>query len=181
MQPQPVRDQVLAVNVGRRWGAIAAGDEAEADVVLGAWSPWVGRSTTIRHFDPDRVAAIIACRRGETVAVYDVRPDADGRCWHWVGEEPRRRIVFHGAPSNRFAAQRGAPAPKWKVGEGTPVKLLAVDDVLQGAEKETAAPTRHAVVGQAVVTLGDSGHLTVSVPPEYRVTVTTRAPHNRSL
>ncbi|MFI7087716.1 hypothetical protein ACIBUR_29480 [Streptomyces anulatus] len=177
-----MRDQVLAVNVGRRWGAIAAGDAAEADVVLGAWSPWVGRSTKIRHFDPDRVVAIVACRRGETVAVYDVTPDTNGKSWYWVGEEPRRRIVFHGAPSDRFAAQRSAPAPKWKPGEGTPVKLLAVGDLLQDAKKETAEPAqRHAVVGQAVITLGDSGHITVSVPPEYRVTVATRAPHNRSL
>ncbi|MGW7466950.1 hypothetical protein ACWGJT_20135 [Streptomyces xantholiticus] len=174
-------DQVLAVNVARRWTDVENDRADEADVVLANWSPWVGRSTTVQHFDPDRIAVIIACRRGRTVAVYDVHPDDNGRRWHWTGEEPRRRVHFHGAPSSRYAAHLAAPAPTWKAGEGTPVKILSLDDLLQGdpPAPDSQAP-RHAVVGQAVVTLNGTNNLTVSVPADYSVTVTTRAPHDRS-
>ncbi|MEV6680714.1 hypothetical protein AB0N09_28190 [Streptomyces erythrochromogenes] len=174
-------DQALAVNVGRRWPTVEDGSAAEEEVVLGAWSPWKGRSTTLRHFDPDRIAVIVACRQGQTMAVYDVLPDHRGARWHWTGDEPRRRVVFHGAPSTRYAAQLNAPAPAWRTGEGTPVKVLALEEVLAGEQAPAGwPPTRHTVVGQAVITLSAAGHLTVSVPPEYSVTVQTRAPHDRS-
>ncbi|WP_431983919.1 hypothetical protein [Streptomyces qinglanensis] len=184
-EERPEPDQALAVNVSRRrWREITAGHGTEADVVLGAWSPWKGGSTTIRHFDPDRIAVIVACRRGETMAVYDVLPSPDGQRWHWVGDGPRRRIVFHGQPSTRFAAQLRAPAPTWKAGEGNPVKVIGLGDLLQddeAPERDNPDPQqRHAVIGQAVVALADGGHLTVSVPPEYSVTVTTRTPRVRS-
>ncbi|MFH0246173.1 hypothetical protein ACGRHY_27995 [Streptomyces sp. HK10] len=182
---QPIgQDQVLAVNVNRRWSEVEAGRAAESDVVLGAWSPWVGRSTTIRHFDPDRIAVVVACRRGKTMAVYDVLPDEQGQRWHWTGDGARKRIIFHGRPSARYAAQMHAPAPTWKAGEGTPVKVLGLDALLQGDQPQdreaSEPPQRHVVVGQAVITLSGSSHLTVSIPPEYSITVTTRAPHDRS-
>lgn len=184
-QQPPGPDQVLAVNVARRWSEVEAGRSAEADVVLGEWSPWVGRSTTIRHFDPDHIAVVIACRRGETMAVYDVLPDADGHSWHWVGDGARQRIRFHGHPSSRYGAQLQAPAPTWKVGEGVPVKVLDLHSLVQDAATADRADVvpehRHAVVGQAVIALADGGQLTVSVPPEYSVTVTTRTSHDRSL
>ncbi|MFD3422644.1 hypothetical protein [Streptomyces decoyicus] len=178
-------DQVLAVNVSRRWSEVETDPTAEADVVLGAWSPWKGRSTTLRHFDPDRIDVIVACRRGETMAVYDVLPNEQGRRWHWVGDEPRRRIVFHGRPSDRYAGQLHAPAPYiWQPGEGTPVKVLRLEDLVQDAAptaEGTIDPAqRHAVVGHAVISLANDGHLTVSVPPEYSVTVTTRSPQDRN-
>lgn len=183
-QQLPGPDQVLAVNVNRRWSEAEAGRTAEADVVLGDWSPWVGRSTNVRHFDPDRIAVVIACRRGETMAVYDVLPDADGHTWHWVGDGARQRIRFHGQPSARYAAQLQAPAPAWKVGEGVPVKVLDLHDLVQGPETadraDVAPEQRHAVVGQAVIALSDGDQLTVSVPPEYSVTVTTRTSYDRS-
>ncbi|WP_019061512.1 hypothetical protein [Streptomyces prunicolor] len=175
-------DQVLAVNVNRRWSEIEAGMSTEADVVLGDWSPWVGRSTTIRHFDPDRIAVIIACRRGETKAVYEIVPDGRGQRYHWTGDGPRRRLVFHGRPSARYAAQLGAPAPTWTQGEGTPLKLLALDDLLQGEQPEgqDESEQRQAVVGQAVITLSGTQNLTVSIPPHYSVTITPRAAQDRS-
>ncbi|MFD9038784.1 hypothetical protein [Streptomyces bottropensis] len=170
-------DQVLAVNVTRRWSEVEAGTSTEADVVLGEWSPWVGRSTTKRHFDPDRIAVIIACRRGETMAVYEIHPDGDGERYHWTGDEPRKRLVFHGRPSSRYAAHLNAPAPTWKAGEGTPLKLLALGDLLQGEQPQghDEPAQRQAVVGQAVITLSGTQNLTVSIPPHYRVTITPRA------
>jgi hypothetical protein len=175
-------DQVLAVNVTRRWSEFEEGTSTEADVVLGEWSPWVGRSTTVRHFDPDRIAVIIACRRGETMAVYEVQPDDDGRRYHWTGDEPRQRLVFHGRPSTRYAAHLTAPAPTWKAGEGTPLKLLTLDDLLEGEQPagHDEPAQRQAVVGQAVITLNGTQNLTVSIPPHYSVTITPRAAQDRS-
>ncbi|GGX53171.1 hypothetical protein [Streptomyces noursei] len=186
MPEQPTNpDQVLVVNVGRRWSEIETGQATEADVVLGAWSPWKGRSTTLRHFDPDRIAVIVAYRRGKTMAVYDILPNERGRRWHWVGDEPRKRIVFHGLPSDRYASQLHAPPPyTWQRGESTPVKVLRLEDLVQDDEASDSGATdpaqRHAVVGHAVVSLANGGHLTVSVPPEYTVTVTTRPPQDRN-
>ncbi|MFI8932491.1 hypothetical protein ACIG3E_33110 [Streptomyces sp. NPDC053474] len=165
------QNQVLAVNVTRRWGEVERGITPEGDVVLGAWSPWAGRSTTVQLFDPDRIAVVMACRRGETMAVYDV----DG--WHWTDDHPRRRIVFHGQPSTTYAAHLNAPAPTWKVGEGIPVKLLPLNALAQGdPSRPGSEPAHHAVVGQAVIVLNED-HLTVSVPPHYTVTLTTRPQH----
>ncbi|MEV1040431.1 hypothetical protein AB0J01_27830 [Streptomyces sp. NPDC050204] len=177
-------DRVLAVNVTRRWDEIRRGIATEADVVLGAWSPWVGRSRTRKHFDPDAIAVVLACKGGKTMAVYEIRPDSEGKRWHWApGVEPPR-IVFHGRPSQRYAAQISAPAPSWAQGEGVPIKLLGLDDLIEGDgsphEGRTASRQRHALVGNAVVTLDGANHLTVSVPAHYTVTVTTREPHVRS-
>lgn len=165
--------QVLAVNVSRRWSEVEAGTSTEADVVLSAWSPWLGLSTTKKLFDPDRIAVIVACRRGQAMAVYDIVPDTAGKRWHWVGDQPRPRIAFHGRPSVRYAAQLAIPAPTWKQGEGTPVKVLALATLLEGdAPADTSA--RQVILGEAVVSSDGGRHLTVSVPADYTVTVHTR-------
>jgi hypothetical protein len=164
---------VLAVNVAQRWKEVENGTGSEADVVLGNWSPWHGGSTSKKHFDPDDIAVVVACRRGQVMAVYDVLPDDDNRRWHWVGDGPRPRIAFHGHPSRRYDATRSAPAPTWKQGEGTPVKVLGLDVLLEGeAQPDTSA--RHVVLGEAVVSSDGERRLTVSVPPGYSVTVHTR-------
>ncbi|MFI0742528.1 hypothetical protein ACH4PU_31290 [Streptomyces sp. NPDC021100] len=168
------RFQALAVNVSRRWSEVGSGISTEADVVLSAWSPWQGRSTTKMLFDPDRIAVVVACRGGKTMAVYDVLPDADGNRWHWVGDGPRPRVAFHGRPSRRFAAQLGAPGRSWKPGEGTPVKVMELDDLLQG-DLPADTTARQAVVGQAVVSIDGERHLTVSVPADYSVTIDIRS------
>ncbi|MGW1976473.1 hypothetical protein [Streptomyces sp. NPDC001889] len=167
------RLQALAVNVGKRWSEVAAGLSTEGDVVLSAWSPWRGGSTTSKLFDPDRIAVLVACRRGETMAVYDVTPDAAGERWHWVGDEPRRRIAFHGQPSTRYAAHLGAPAPTWKRGEGTPVKVLELDTLLRGTAPSDTSP-RQIVLGEALVSTDGNRRLTVSVPSDYTVVIQTR-------
>ncbi|MEU5425856.1 hypothetical protein AB0H73_09635 [Streptomyces olivoreticuli] len=168
------RRQALAVNVNRRWSEVGSGISTEADVVLSAWSPWHGGSTTKRIFDPDRIAVVVACRRGKTVAVYDVVPNENGERWHWVGDDPRPRIAFHGRPSQRFAAQLGAPSPTWKVGEGTPVKTMELGDLLQG-DLPADTTARQVVVGQAVVSTDGERRLTVSVPADYTVTIDIRS------
>jgi hypothetical protein len=179
----PVPDQVLAVNVFQRWREIGEGKASEDEVVLGFWSPWVGTSRTNRHFDPNRIAVVLACKRGQTMAVYDVKADENGERWHWDTTYEPPRIVFHGSPSRRYAAQLHAPAPTWKQGEGTPLKVLGLDEILQGdvhAPANTEEPAQSYVrVGQAVVSL-DGDHLTLSVPAHYTVTLTAREPHDRS-
>jgi hypothetical protein len=166
-------DLALAVSVVKRWPEVERGISSAADVILSAWSPWVGTSTTRMHFDPDRIAVVVGCRRGETVGVFDVVPNKAGDRWDWVGDGPRRRIRFFGRPSQRFAAQLNAPAPTWRQGEGTPVKVLSLDDLLEG---NSASPPdeRHVVLGEAVVTVEAERHLVVSVPADYRVTVHAR-------
>lgn len=161
------RDLALAVSVVKRWPEVERGDSTPDEVILEAWSPWIGSSTKMR-FDPDRIAAVIGCRRGETMGVYDI----DG--WEWVDGGPRQRIRFIGRPSRRFAAQLNAPAPAWKQGEGTPLKILGLADLLEG--EATPAEERHVVLGGAVVTLDSPQHLVVSVPADYRVTVHARPP-----
>nr|WP_258404863.1 hypothetical protein [Streptomyces sp. F12] len=172
--------RVLAVNVSQRWSEVEKGTSSEADVVLGDWSPWSGGSTSKMLFDPDEIAVVVACRRGQAMAVYDVVPNEQGRRWDWVGNGPRRRIVFHGQPSRRYDATRSAPAPTWRRGEGTPVKLLDLDVLLEGtAQPDNSA--RHVVLGEAVVRSDGDRRLTVSVPPGYSVTVHTRTdPADRS-
>ncbi|EPH46855.1 hypothetical protein ABT390_34060 [Streptomyces aurantiacus] len=169
-------DLVLAVSVVKRWPEVERGISSPADVILSAWSPWVGASTTHMHFDPDRIAVVVGCRRGETVGVFDVvpNPDKGNKRWDWVGTGPRRRIEFYGRPSQRYAAQLHAPAPTWRQGEGTPVKVLRLSDLLPGAPAPAAPTDRHVVLGEAVVTIEAERHLVVSVPSDYRVTVQTR-------
>ncbi|MEW2434365.1 hypothetical protein AB0952_09290 [Streptomyces caniferus] len=169
-------DLALAVNVGRRWPEVEDGASTEADVVLSAWSPWSGRSKTKMHFDPDRIAVVVGCRDGQTMAVFDVLPDEEGLRWRWVNDGPRRRrIAFHGRPSKRYAAQLAAPAPKWRQGEGKPVKVLALTELLQGdAPADNSA--RRAVLGEAVVTTDGDRQIAVSVPADYTVVIHTRTP-----
>ncbi|MFB8443605.1 hypothetical protein ACFC7A_31625 [Streptomyces niveus] len=159
------RDLALAVSVVKRWTEVERGESTPADVILEAWSPWIGSSSKMR-FDPDRIAAVVGCRRGETMGVYDIDD------WEWVDGGARRRIRFIGRPSKRFAAQLDAPAPTWKQGEGTPLKVLLLDDLLEG--EAAPAEERHVVLGGAVVTLDSARHLVVSVPGDYRVTVHAR-------
>ena len=172
---EPDTQQALAVSVVKRWPEVDAGTSTAADVILGDWSPWIGASTTRTHFDPDRIDVVVGCRRGETMGVFDVVPNAEGRRWEWVGDGARRRIRFHGRPSVRFAAQLSAPAPAvWRQGEMTPVKVLALTDLLEG--NAPAPEARQVVLGNAQVTIDGDRHLTVSVPAGYRVTVHTREP-----
>lgn len=171
-------DQALAVSVVRRWPEVEREESTPAQVILEAWSPWIGSSTDRMHFDPDRIAVVLGCRRGETMGVFDVVPNADGHSWEWVDDGPRSRVRFFGRPSRRFAAQLGAPAPRWRQGEGTPLKVLSLDDLLEGdaAPAEEQQDERHVVLGGAVVTLDSARHLVVSVPGDYRVTVHARPP-----
>ncbi|MDJ0342828.1 hypothetical protein QMK19_23270 [Streptomyces sp. H10-C2] len=116
------------------------------------------------------------------MAVYDVEPDSNGKRWHWTQSTPAR-IVFHGRPSERYAAQLHAPAPSWERGQGVPVKVLSLDSLVEGGDlspDEAPAPQDHARIGHAVVTLAGPDHVTVSVPPHYTVTVTTREPDRSS-
>lgn len=160
---------ILAVNVVQRWREIADGRSTEAGVVLGAWSPWKGRSLTAMHFVPERIDTIIACRSREIMAIYDVIPDANGERFHWTSDA-RPRVVFHGQPSTRYRPEFQPAPPTWKRGEGVPVKLLP-DDWLNGAPTGT--------VGEAVITEDGPQHITISVPAGYTVTINTRRPSDR--
>jgi hypothetical protein len=174
----PARDQVLVVNVAQRGGEILDDPSTAADVVLGDWSPFRGRSTSKMDFDPDRIAAVLAHLQGKTPAVFDTAPDQDGKTWAWCQSPhyPGRRIRFHGVPSVRFAAQVGADAPvTWRQGEAWPVKVVSLDELIEGDAQVTETATgRRAVLGDAVVTMDSHRSITVSVPAGHTVTVHTR-------
>lgn len=160
-------DQLLAVNVTQLWPEIAKGRATEKRVVLGEWSPWVGTSEHHTHFDPDRIAAILACRKGRRMAIYEVEADEHGDRYHWTDDE-RPRIVFHGSPSQHYAPWLHLPAPTWRRGQGTPLQVLDLSELTAGVRKQT--------IGPAVITVDDSAKtLTVSAPADYSVTLTRTA------
>ncbi|MHA4815395.1 hypothetical protein ACXZ65_13690 [Streptomyces aculeolatus] len=172
-----VRDQVLVVNAPKRGREVVDDPSTAADVFLGDWSPYRGRATSKLDFDPDRIAAIVGCFQGRTLAVFDAVPNAQGATWSWRQSPnyPGRRIRFHGAPSARFAAQVGADAPAhWRQGEMWPVKVVTLSDLIEGdaivAETETG---RRVILGSTVITADLGGNIIVTLPAGRTVTVRT--------
>lgn len=173
----PPRDLALVVNVAQRGHEILADSSAAADVVLGDWSPYRGRSTKM-DFDPDRIAVVLAHLQGKTPAAFDVVPDENGKTWTWCQspDYPSDRIRFNGVPSARFAGQVGADAPvTWRQGEAWPVKTITLDELIEGDAPVTETVSgRRAVLGDATITMDGDHSITVSIPVGYTVTVHAR-------
>ena len=175
--PAPQRDQALIVNAPRRGQEVIDDPAMAAEVFLGDWSVYRGRATTTMDFDPDRIAVVVGCFRGNTLAVFDTTPDDNGKTWTWSPDYPDRRVRFHGVPSKRFAAQVGADAPAdWRQGEMWPVKTVSLDELAEGDSPIADTATgRRAVLGDAVVAVDAVGNISVTIPAGRTVTVSTKA------
>jgi hypothetical protein len=106
------------------------------------------------------------------------RPDQNGKTWTWRTSPhyPGRQIRFHGVPSVRFAAQVGADAPvAWRQGEAWPVKIVSLNELIEGDAPVTETPTgRRPVLGDTIITMDSGRSITVSIPAGHTVTVHTR-------
>lgn len=178
-KPAVVRDQVLIANAAQRGGEVLDGTSTAADVFLGDWSPFRGRSTTKMDFDPDRIAVIVGYYQGKMLSIMETVLGDGGKTWSWC-QSPHyqgQRIRFNAVPSARFAPQVGAPAPvEWRQGEVWPIKVIALDDLIAGDAPFTETSVgRRAVLGDAVVTMDSNGSITVTIPAGHTVTVRTNA------
>ena len=177
--PAPQRDQALIVNAPQRGREVLEDPTMAGEVFLGDWSPYRGRATTTMDFDPDRIAVVIGCFQGTTLAAIEPTPDENGKTWEWKQspDYPGRRIRFHGVPSKRFAAHVGADAPAtWRQGEMWPVKTVSLDELAEGDTPIADTATgRRAVLGDAVVAIDADGNISVTVPAGRTVTVSTKA------
>jgi hypothetical protein len=113
-----------------------------------------------------------------TLGRRDVVPDQNGKTWTWRTSPhyPGRQIRFHGVPSVRFAAQVGADAPvAWRQGEAWPVKIVSLNELIEGDAPVTETPTgRRPVLGDTIITMDSGRSITVSIPAGHTVTVHTR-------
>ncbi|GAA1461809.1 hypothetical protein NE857_13375 [Nocardiopsis exhalans] len=154
---QPPRQTVVFVNVNRTWPSVEQGDLTEAEVTLGDWNPYKSNSRSLLAFDPDDVVLVLAYRRGEVLAAFDV----DEHGVKWLTSYDPHRIRWSGVPSTRWARLVGADSPvKWRQGEGVALKSMSMEEL----QKITSAPG------------SDSGHdrdphRETSTPPTNEVTV----------
>jgi hypothetical protein len=165
---------VAVVNVGRTWPDVERGLRAPADVILGDWNPFKGSSSTRLAFDPATVELVLGYYHGDTADAFDVDPE---RPFVWLPSYTPQRIRWNGSASSRWAHLKGTRSPViWKQGEGTPVKIITLaeleaDDAIVREEPQG----KRAVLGDATVSLVDTGVLVVTVPAGHEVIVRTNA------
>ena len=163
---------VAVVNVGRTWPEAKHDARKRANAVLGDWNPFRGSSSTKLAFDPAAVALILAYYGGDIAEAMDVDPQ---KPYTWLTAYTPRRVRWNGSPSSRWAHLKDAPSPvTWKQGEGTPVKILTLAELQAGNAVVRDEPEgKRAVLGDATVSLLDTGVLVVTVPAGHDVIVRT--------
>lgn len=165
-------DLVAVVNVGRRWPEVERNLATPAEVILGDWNPYKGSSSTRLAFNPAAVALVLGYRGGDTPGAFDVDPEQP---YVWLPRYTPQRIRWNGSPSSRWARLVGMPSPvTWKQGEGTPIKILTLAELEAGSATVRDEPEgKRAVLGDATVSLVDTGVLVVTVPAGHEVIIRT--------
>ena len=170
--PQPNPPLVAVVNVTRTWAEVERHERTADQVVLGDWNPHKGSSTTKLAFDPSSVALVLGHRWGQVTAAFDVDPENP---FAWDNSYSPRRIRWNGSQSLKWAHLNGAPSPAtWRQGEGTPIKILTIADLENGtAPVRNDGGGKRAVLGDATISLLDSGVLVVTMPAGRELIVRT--------